>query len=96
MSDSRTPGRDVDVIAARWTYKQSREYARRMPAYRGEHLPDHPKFAAGSAAAAKEAEGPVDIKAANIKYSDEDDRAIDTWLRATVSTTWHSVCVWRP
>ncbi|KAJ7731929.1 hypothetical protein DFH07DRAFT_991055 [Mycena maculata] len=87
-----------DVALLRWSYKWSREMARRMEAYRGEFALEHPSFSTGSAAACGETEGPVPISAPDIVYSVEDDEAIDNYHRAAVSTTWHSLgtCPMKP
>ncbi|KAJ6532029.1 GMC oxidoreductase-domain-containing protein [Mycena capillaripes] len=87
-----------DVAVLRWSYKWSREMARRMDSYRGEFAPDHPQFAAGSPAACVQANGPVPISAPDIVYSAEDDEAIDRFHRAAVSTAWHSLgtCAMKP
>jgi len=87
-----------DLAILRWSYKWSREMARRMDSYRGEFALDHPQFPAGSAAACGTANGPVPIDAPDIVYSTEDDAAIDVFHRATVSTTWHSLgtCAMKP
>ncbi|KAJ7476061.1 GMC oxidoreductase-domain-containing protein [Mycena latifolia] len=87
-----------DVAVLRWTYKWSREMARRMDSYRGEFALEHPHFAASSPAACVKAEGPVPISAPDIVYSAEDDEAIDRYHRAIVNTTWHSLgtCAMKP
>ncbi|KAJ7455244.1 GMC oxidoreductase-domain-containing protein [Mycena galericulata] len=87
-----------DVAVLRWSYKWSREMARRMELYRGEFPPEHPRFSVGSAAACGEAKGPVPISAPDIVYSAEDDEAIDRYHRAAVNTTWHSLgtCAMKP
>lgn len=60
-----------------------REIARRMPHFRGEPAPLHPAFAPDSAAAIVEhAEGPVALDASRIKYSEEDERALEAYARA--------------
>ncbi|KAJ7364301.1 GMC oxidoreductase-domain-containing protein [Mycena albidolilacea] len=87
-----------DVAVLRWSYKWSREMARRMDSYRGEFAHDHPQFPEGSAAATAKADGPVPISAPDIVYSAEDDEAIDRYHRAVVGTTWHSLgtCAMKP
>lgn len=52
-----------------------------MPSYRGEFALAHPEFAADSAAACNEVDGPVPISAPDIVYSPEDDKAIDDFHR---------------
>jgi alcohol oxidase len=62
-----------------------------MTVYRGEHAPSHPPFPAHSAAACGPADGPVPPSADAIVYSDADEQVLETWLRAHVGTTWHSL-----
>ncbi|KAF7312458.1 GMC-OxRdtase-N domain-containing protein [Mycena indigotica] len=83
--------KEEDVAALRWAYKWSREMSRRMDAYRGEFAPDHPAFPEGSEAKCGRQDGPVPINAPDIAYTAEDDKAIDDYHRATISTTWHSL-----
>ncbi|KAI0830227.1 alcohol oxidase-like protein [Trametes gibbosa] len=73
-----------------WGYKRSREFARRLPSYRGE-VANHPKFAPTSKAAIGERSEPVPISAPDIDYSAEDDRALEAYIRQNVATTWHSM-----
>ena len=74
----------ADVKPLMWGYKIAREIARRMPHFRGEPAPLHPAFSPDSAAAIVEhAEGPVALDSSRINYSDEDDRAIEAFTRAT-------------
>ena len=84
----------ADLLACRWAYKKQREIARRMKVYRGEVAISHPSFAEDSDARVTEyddpgAEAPSDIS--DIKYSAEDDAAIDQFVREHVSTPWHSI-----
>lgn len=74
---------NFDLIAARWAYKRSREYMRRMACYRGDHAADHPKFAVDSPAAPVGVASPVPARAPDLVYSEEDDKAIDAWHRKT-------------
>jgi alcohol oxidase len=61
-----------------------REIARRMPHFRGEPPALHPTFAPGSTAAiVAHAEGPVAFDAPRIEYSDEDERVLEAYARAT-------------
>ncbi len=53
-----------------------------MPSCRGENTPDYPKFPAGSAAASPDHNTPVATDAPDIEYTEEDDRAIDNFLKA--------------
>jgi alcohol oxidase len=76
--------RIADVKTLTWAYKYSREIARRMPYFRGEPPAVHPAFAPGSAAAiVAHAEGPVAFDAPRIEYSEEDERALEAYARAT-------------
>jgi alcohol oxidase len=75
----------------RWGYKKSREIVRRMKLYRGEYSSAHPKFPAGSAAEAKQSQGPVAIDSPDIAYTKDDDEAIDEFHRAIATTGFHSV-----
>ncbi|KIJ11538.1 alcohol oxidase [Paxillus involutus ATCC 200175] len=88
----------ADVPPLNMLYKKARELARRMPSYRGEAAFVHPQFAADSAAACKEADGPVPISAPDIVYSAEDDKAIEHFHRNVVQSTWHSLgtCAMKP
>ncbi|TFK97977.1 GMC oxidoreductase-domain-containing protein [Pterulicium gracile] len=82
----------LDLEALRFSYKRTREHARRHPLYRGEVAQIHPAFPAGSkAAVALPPQTPVAIKAADLVYTAADDAAIDKFIAATVSTTWHSM-----
>ncbi|TFK74193.1 alcohol oxidase [Pluteus cervinus] len=88
----------ADLVVLRWAYKKGREFGRRMKSYRGELAISHPLFPEGSEARAQLAVGPVGISAPDIKYSKEDDDAIDEYHRRTVETTWHSIgtCAMKP
>ena len=67
-----------------WGYKLTREIARRMPHFRGEPAALHPAFAPGSPAAiVPHAEGPVAFDTPRIKYSEEDEHALEEYARAT-------------
>ncbi|CAK5266686.1 unnamed protein product [Mycena citricolor] len=89
---------DDDVAVLRWSYKWTREISRRMDGYRGEFAPDHPQFAEDSPAVCVRTVGPVALDAPDIVYSAADDEAIDTFHRAFVGTTWHSLgtCAMKP
>jgi alcohol oxidase len=52
-----------------------------MGVYRGEFTPGNPIFSADSAAACKEVSAPVDISAPDIIYTDEDEKALETFNR---------------
>lgn len=78
------------MAALRHAWKICREYGRRMPSCRGENTPDYPKFPAGSAAVSPDHNTPVATDAPDIEYTEEDDRAIDNFLKANVLTAWNS------
>ncbi|KAJ6460493.1 methanol oxidase [Mycena vitilis] len=123
--DSGFMNNKPDFAPLRWSYKKTREIARRMDAYRGELTSHHPRFHPASPAAAKD----IDIQTAkgilpngftvgihmgtwhapsetydankvheDIKYTEEDDEAIDDWIADHVETTWHSLgtCAMKP
>ncbi|KAJ2930768.1 hypothetical protein H1R20_g6315, partial [Candolleomyces eurysporus] len=123
--DSGFMNNKADFAPIRWSYKKTREVARRMDAYRGELTSHHPRFHPASPAACHDididtAKGilpdgltvgihmgtwhkPGDVYDAkkvheDIKYSEEDDKAIDDWVADHVETTWHSLgtCAMKP
>lgn len=67
----------------KWAYKRSREYARRMQFYRGEFLPQHPQFSAESEALCRDDAEPAPVDAPDIRYSKDDDMAVEQWTRKT-------------
>lgn len=75
--------RDDDLALLLWGYKKARELGRRMKCFRGEYLPNHPSFPAGSAAACHEHVEPAPLNAPDIVYTPEDDEAIKTHIRAS-------------
>lgn len=62
-------------------YKLSREFARRMPCYEGEYVPNHPVFAENSDALCKSGIKPVPADAPRLKYTAEDDKAVEDYIR---------------
>lgn len=88
----------ADVAVLMWHYKVSREIARRMPCYRGEAVTTHPSFAPAGAAACTASGTPVAVDAPDIVYTAEDDAALETWIRQTVTSTWHAIgtCAMKP
>ncbi|EMC91126.1 hypothetical protein BAUCODRAFT_79805 [Baudoinia panamericana UAMH 10762] len=83
---------DIDVKKHIWAYKLSREMWRRMSIFRGELASSHPRFPAGSkAAVVEQTDGPIGKGNERIKYTEEDDKAIEQRVREIVSTTWHSL-----
>ena len=76
--------RMADVTLLVWAYKHTREIARRLPLFRGEPPSLHPQFPEGSkAAAVPEADGPFPMDAERIVYTNEDNNAIEQFIRAT-------------
>ncbi|KAF8607378.1 alcohol oxidase [Ceratobasidium sp. AG-I] len=80
---------DIDVQI--WIYKKSREIARRMPSFRGEFAPLHPKFPEGSAATCVRLDGPPPADMENLAYTAEDNAAIEEFIRDRSDTIWHSI-----
>ena len=73
----------ADVRPLMWGYKSLREIARRMPHFRGEPPMLHPAFSPGGpASVVAHAEGPIAFDAPRIVYSEEDDRALEEFVRA--------------
>ena len=83
--------RPSDMAALRWAYKRGRETARRMASYRGEYAPRHPIFPRESQAACNNDANPVPMDAQDISYTEDDNNALDEYLRDSVETCWHSV-----
>ena len=74
----------ADVKPLAWGYKFTREIVRRMPHFRGVPPTMHPAFnPGGTAAIVEHAEGPIAFDAAPTVYSEKDERAIETYARAT-------------
>ncbi|KAF2468793.1 alcohol oxidase [Lindgomyces ingoldianus] len=82
-----------------WAYKKGRDIYRRTNAFEGEVATGHPKFREGSRAALSE--GPLKTsgfcsvkdrsRIPPVEYDEEDNRAIEDFVRANVQTTWHSL-----
>lgn len=70
-----------DLALLSWAYKRSREYARRLPSYRGELASQHPQFSAQSKALCGNDTQPVPIDAPDIEYTKEDDKEVEEWTR---------------
>ncbi|KAG8776740.1 hypothetical protein FRC12_000712 [Ceratobasidium sp. 428] len=89
--DPRLFDKQADVDIHIWAYKRAREVARRMPHYRGEYAPMHPKFLEGSAAACvKLSSSPEASSVKDIEYSTMDDAAIEAHIPQFGETNWHS------
>ncbi|THU99672.1 alcohol oxidase [Dendrothele bispora CBS 962.96] len=89
----------ADTATLRWGYKKAREIARRMSSYRGEYLPGHPKFSPTSEAFCREYQaGSIALDSPKIKYSAEDDKALEEFNKLYVQTAWHSLgtCAMKP
>lgn len=86
-----TDDNDIDVKKHIWAYKNQREIMRRTDMYRGELALGHPKFPEGSDAATQQRDAPIGMDVPNIKYTAEDDKAIEQFVRENVNTTWHSL-----
>lgn len=76
-----------------WAYKMSREISRRLPYYKGELELGHPKFREGSRAALTEVFGGGMGKKGDIEYDEEDDRAIEEWVRGNLNSEFEDL--WR-
>ncbi|TCD60832.1 hypothetical protein EIP91_009421 [Steccherinum ochraceum] len=87
-----------DLALLRWGYKRSREFARRMRCYRGEYTAWHPKFPPGSEAECKADTMQVSMDAPDIKWTQEDDKIIDQYVKEYVTTSWHALgtCPMKP
>ena len=83
--------RPEDMALHKWGYKLSREFARRMPSYRGEVASDHPAFSEHSQFLAGARDGPVSVSAPDLECTEADERAIEEYIRGAVGTAWHSV-----
>ncbi|KAJ7455242.1 GMC oxidoreductase-domain-containing protein [Mycena galericulata] len=96
--DSGFLSNPADLATLKWGYKKSREFARRLNIYRGEYLPGNPVFSEGSEARCNDVAIPVDVSAADITYTKEDDAAIEAYNRNFVQTAWHSLgtCAMKP
>ena len=83
----------ADVKPLMWGYKISREIARRMPHFRGELALLHPSFTpGGSASVIAQVEGPVSLDAPWIMYSEEDERALEAYVRKTGALYFSLFC----
>ncbi|KAI1326782.1 GMC oxidoreductase [Xylariaceae sp. FL0255] len=84
-----TDPNDVDVKKHVWMYKTQREIVRRMKVFRGELAGSHPEFPPGSQATW--AAVPVQDPVSPVQYDEQDEVAIENWIRGNVGTTWHSL-----
>lgn len=81
--------REVDVKKQVWGYKRARMIARNLPFFEGEVAAAHPQYPPGSAAAVVPSR--TGAYQAEIVYSSEDDAALESWIRRSVGSTWHSL-----
>ncbi|EMD35142.1 hypothetical protein CERSUDRAFT_139982 [Gelatoporia subvermispora B] len=87
-----------DLAILNYGYKRAREFARRMPAYRGEFAPMHPSFPEGSKVACRMDTKPVSVDEPDLEYTPEEEKAIEEYTRRIVGTAWHSLgtCSMKP
>lgn len=69
------------MAVLKFGYKMTREFARRMPCYEGEYTPNHPVFAETSEVVCKSDVKPVPIDAPKLKYTAEDDKVLEEYIR---------------
>lgn len=90
---------DIDLKKSMWAYKKGRDIIRRTNQFAGEVPAMHPNFREGSKAAVikvplkeggfKNEEERMQIPP--VEYDDEDDKAIEEFIRNKVGSTWHSL-----
>ncbi|KAI9060146.1 GMC oxidoreductase [Trametes sanguinea] len=80
-----------DLALMKWGYKRSREFARRLPSYRGEVAACHPSFSSTSKAFASARTGPAAVSDSDLEYTAEDDKVLEDYIRQAVGTAWHSL-----
>ncbi|KAI0404727.1 GMC oxidoreductase [Xylaria palmicola] len=85
LSDSN----DLDLKIQVWAYKKQREIARRMRHFQSEVPDQHPSFPEGSKASSEHISKHGISHDGAIEYSDQDDEAIERFIRERVATTWH-------
>lgn len=78
----------VDVQVLEWLYKKQRQVAKRMSCQRGQ-VSSGPVFPADSSVSNDPALDPT--READPTFSQEDDDAIERWIRQTVGTPFHSL-----
>ena len=81
---------DIDLKMHMWSYKKLRAVMRSTKMYTGEYQPAQPQFPAGSEAGCA---SNTDASSVSIdpKYTAEDDKALEQFLRQNVASTWHSL-----
>ena len=70
-----------DLAVLKFGYKLSREFARRLPCYEGEYTPNQPQFSPTSEVVCKQNVKPVPVDAPRLKYTAEDDVALEAYIR---------------
>ncbi|KAF2730970.1 alcohol oxidase [Polyplosphaeria fusca] len=90
---------DIDLKMSMWAYKKGRDIYRRTNAFAGELQDGHPTFREGSRAAL--AQGPLKeggyatveerMAIPAVEYDEEDDGAIEEFIRNRVTSTWHGL-----
>lgn len=92
---------DIDLKKQVWAYKKGRDIYRRTNAFAGELAIGHPKFKDGSRAALTD--GSLKKKVGEwktveerkaipaVEYDEDDDCAIEEFVRERVQTAWHSL-----
>ncbi|KAI8986149.1 alcohol oxidase-like protein [Trametes punicea] len=83
--------RPEDMALHKWGYKRTREIARRMHSYRGEVAEAHPAFDPAGKAATGEKSGPASILDPDIEYTQQDEKALEDFIRRKVVSSWHSL-----
>lgn len=89
----------ADVQRLIWGYKFLHEIARRMPHFASEPSDLHPAFAPGRPASiVAHADEPVEFDMPHIVYSEDDERALEEFSHAKVTTCYHSLgtCAMKP
>jgi alcohol oxidase len=89
----------VDLTKQIWAYKKQREIFRRTNVMTSELPVGSPKFREGSKAALRKQPEALDgFKTLEerkalppIEYDEDDDRAIEEYIRSNIETTWHSL-----
>ncbi|KAH7310752.1 putative glucose dehydrogenase [Stachybotrys elegans] len=80
---------DFDLTAQVWAYKKQRQIVRKMKSLRGEISHQHPSFAEGSNALCPTTWGAAEPVENTVDYTDQDDDAIQQFLRGQLGTTFH-------
>ncbi|KAL7800328.1 GMC oxidoreductase domain-containing protein [Trichoderma ceciliae] len=89
----------VDMTKQLWAYKKQREIFRRTNGVVSELPVGHPKFREASKACLRDGrEVSESFKTVDerrnlppIEYEEEDDKAIEDYIRSNIETTWHSL-----